>query len=89
MSPLVETYESIQATVTRFVEGEVVTDREDGHVGPTDPLFNGLLDSLDTLRLIVFLEETFGVQIADGELVPENFESVARIADYVRRKAQG
>jgi acyl carrier protein len=42
-----------------------------------------VIDSLDLLTLISKLEEEFGVEIPDEDLVPANFSSIRQIADYV------
>jgi acyl carrier protein len=47
---------------------------------------NGTLDSLGVLTLISFVEETYGIEVADDEVVPENFDSVRGLATYVRTK---
>ena len=36
----------------------------------------------------MFLEERFGIKVQDDELVPENLDSVGRIARFVERKRQ-
>ena len=82
------TVEDIQKTLLDFLEQELLVDREQEAITPTTNLLEGLLDSLGTLRLMVFLEETYGIQVADGDLVPENFESVERVAAYVGRQSQ-
>ena len=46
----------------------------------------GIMDSTGVLELILFVEETFAISVADDEILPENFDSVARIAAYVERK---
>jgi acyl carrier protein len=51
-----------------------------------DVLAMGLIDSLEIMNLITFLEQTFGISIHDGDLQPENFTSVATIATLVTRK---
>jgi acyl carrier protein len=38
------------------------------------------------LELVMFVEEKFGVQVDDEDIVPENFDSVERLARYVRQK---
>jgi acyl carrier protein len=81
-----ESVETIQDRLLRYLEGQVLFDRERTKVDPRDPLFDGLLDSLDTLRLVVYIEEQFHVHVEDGEMAPENFESVQRIAEFIRRK---
>lgn len=76
----------IESTLTEFIEREIAYDREQPHVEPTDPLLEGLVDSTDMLRLVLFIEERFGFRVDDGELVPENFESVRRLAEFVESK---
>lgn len=49
-------------------------------------LDRGIIDSTGVLELIMFLEEQFGVTIADEELLPENLDSVSRVAAFVERK---
>jgi acyl carrier protein len=47
----------------------------------------GIVDSTGVLEIIGFLERTFGVAVEDDEIVPENLDSVERIAAYVKRKS--
>jgi hypothetical protein len=35
---------------------------------------------------VLFLEEQFGIEVADNELVPANLDSIERIASFVARK---
>jgi acyl carrier protein len=35
------------------------------------------------LELVLFIEETYGIQVDDADLTPENFGTVNAIADYV------
>ena len=46
----------------------------------------GVVDSLGVLELVTFVEEEFSLQVADEEIVPDNFDSVNRLADYIGRK---
>ena len=46
----------------------------------------GVIDSTGVLELIMFLEEQFGVKVADEEMTPENLDSVDRIVAFVGRK---
>ncbi len=48
-------------------------------------LDRGIIDSTGVLEVVMFIEESFGVKVHDGDLLPENFDSVARIADFVTR----
>lgn len=46
----------------------------------------GLFDSMGFISMITFLEEKFGIQVKDTDLVDENFESVNAIHGYLTRK---
>jgi acyl carrier protein len=53
-------------------------------------LAKGILDSLEILKLMTFIEESFGVQVADADLVPENFETITALKRFIEgRRAQG
>jgi acyl carrier protein len=49
-------------------------------------LDEGIIDSTGVLEIISFLEQTFHIKIEDEELVPENLDSVMRLARFVERK---
>jgi acyl carrier protein len=52
-------------------------------------LESGIVDSLGILDLVAFLENDFQVHISDEELLPENFQTVEAIAQFVERKRNG
>lgn len=47
-------------------------------------LTSGLLDSIATLRLVMYLEQTFSISIEAQDLTAENFDTVDLILDFVR-----
>jgi acyl carrier protein len=49
-------------------------------------LESGVIDSLSLLRIVVFLEERFGITMGDADLLPENFVSVNAICAYLRTR---
>jgi acyl carrier protein len=55
-------------------------DREESLIGA------GVIDSTGVLEVIGFVEETYGVQIADEEVLPENLDSIAAIGRFVSGK---
>lgn len=52
-------------------------------------LEQGIIDSTGVLEVIAFLERTFGVRVEDSEMLPDNLDSVERIAAFVKRKTGG
>jgi acyl carrier protein len=51
-------------------------------------LDNGVIDSLGLMQIVQLLEDDCGVEIADGDIVPENFASLAAIENLVESKRQ-
>ena len=49
-------------------------------------LESGLIDSTGILEVIAFLEETYDVEIEDEEMIPENLDSVERVARFIASK---
>jgi len=49
-------------------------------------LERGIIDSVGVLNLVSFLEETYGINIDEDDLMPENFDSLSAISSYVNRK---
>ena len=61
---------------------------DERRIGPeTDFLENGILDSTGVLELIGFLEEKFGIQIEDDEVVPDNLNSLDKITRFIGKKS--
>jgi acyl carrier protein len=49
-------------------------------------LDRGIVDSTGMLDIILFIEETFDIKIEHREMLPENLDSIERIANFVTRK---
>lgn len=54
----------------------------------TPLLAENLMDSLDFLNLVAFLEERYGVRIDSDALTPENFETPNTIVALVQRSVE-
>jgi len=52
----------------------------------TSLLDQGIIDSTGVLEVIMFIESTFGMTVEDSEMLPENLDSIERIAAFVARK---
>ena len=49
-------------------------------------LEEGIVDSIGVLELVAFVDETFGVEVEDHEVTPDNFDSVNKLTAYVQSK---
>jgi len=79
--------------IAREIKDFVVTNFLFGQPGPdlaNDQSFleSGVIDSTGVLELVAFLEERWGISVADRELLPENLDSVQNVTGFVSRKLQ-
>ncbi len=80
----------METVINDYVSRELVQDRALLPLADdTSLLETGILDSLSLLRLVVFLEERFGIGVGDTDLLPDNFASVNAICAYVRAREPG
>ena len=49
-------------------------------------LESGVVDSLGVLELVAFVEDSFGIEVPDDDVIPANFDSVDNLAAYISRK---
>jgi acyl carrier protein len=49
-------------------------------------LEEGIVDSQGVMELLLFVEDTFGISVEDQEITPDNFDSVSRLAEFIRHK---
>ncbi len=80
----------METIINDFISRELVQDPSLLPLADDTSLIEtGILDSLSLLRLVVFLEERFGVTMGDTDLLPENFTSVTAICTYLRARDPG
>jgi acyl carrier protein len=48
---------------------------------------NDIIDSTGVLELVAFIEDEFGIAMADADIVPANLDSLARISAFIAAKA--
>ena len=78
---------SVTKDVGDFIETELSLGRGTGTLSPEDDLLaKGLVDSHGVMELVGFIEERYGITVADEDLTPENFQSLVRIEEFVDRK---
>ena len=49
-------------------------------------LREGIIDSLGVVELVEFVQSHFAVKVEQQEVRPDNFDSVSKLAAFVRRK---
>jgi acyl carrier protein len=78
---------SVENKIRNYIlENYLFTDNQAALKNGDSFLEKGVLDSTGILEVIYFLEDGFGIKVADEEMVPENLDSVDKIVAYVGRK---
>ena len=79
------TAEDIQDKIKGFLANEAGVDASS--LSTETRLFSSrLLNSLDILNIVSFLEETYDIKVGTWEISLERFDTLAGIADYVKTK---
>ena len=47
---------------------------------------DGVIDSIELMQMVEFLEKTYGITVDETEIVPSNFRSMETMAGFVKRK---
>ena len=77
----------LQTQVRDFILENYLFTNDASALGPDESLLDrGIVDSTGMLEIIMFIEDELGVTVEDEEMIPENLDSVNRIAAFVGRK---
>ena len=72
----------VQDRVMQFIKDTFLIDEV---ASDESFLASGILDSLGIMQLVAFVESELGIKVPEADLVPENFDSVARITAFIER----
>jgi len=77
----------ITEQVRSFIFENFLFDEDAGALKNDDSfLEKGIIDSTGVLELVGWLEDTYGIQVDDKEMIPDNLDSVEKIAVFVGKK---
>jgi acyl carrier protein len=74
--------------LTHYIQTEILHGRNVNLKEDEDLLSAGILDSLSILQLVAFVEERFGIQVADEDVIYDNFKSINALAGYLQQHGQ-
>lgn len=79
--------DEIRRVVSDYILTQFLPGEDPSELTESTPLITGgVLDSIATLKLVVFLEDRFGVLVEAHEAGVDNLDSVARIAALIASK---
>jgi len=78
---------SVQNDIIDYILQNFLFSDDRSLVNPDDSfLEKGLIDSTGIMELIFFINDKYGIEVQDEEMIPENLDSVNRIANFIERK---
>jgi acyl carrier protein len=76
----------IRSAIRNFIEENFLFQIGDQNLADDQSLLEaGVVDSTGVLELVAFLEDTFHLQIADKDIIPQNLDTVDSITAFVER----
>ena len=79
--------DEIKQALNHFILQEFLPGEDPSELTDTTPLITGgVLDSIATLKLVLFLEERYGVKFEAHEVDPEHMDTIADITTLVSSK---
>lgn len=77
----------IKDTVKNYLLENLLDAASTNELTDSTPLISGgILDSISTLQLVSFLEETFGIEFQPNDIDAKYLNTIALITDYVESR---
>jgi len=79
--------DAVSREIKDYLMREFLPGEDPGELTATTPLITGgILDSIATLKLVMFLEDKYGVTFEPYEVNRENLDTIARIVHLLISK---
>jgi len=73
--------------IRQFISENFFFDEANNTLGNDDSfLEKGIIDSTGILEVVSWIQDTFGFEVDDEELIPENLDSINRLAQFIKSK---
>lgn len=80
--------QNVEVMIRKYIAENILFSKK-GYPYPDDTSFleGGIVDSTNVLELVMFVEEKFGIKVDDQDIIPDNFDSISKLAAFVHSKA--
>lgn len=72
----------LKSELTGWIAADITLDPSVEITADTELLVSGLVDSLGVVQIVAWLEDRLGARIDPADVVLENFETAATIAEF-------
>jgi acyl carrier protein len=79
----------IEQELHRFIRENFLFGQDDVTLQNQDSFLDrGIIDSTGVLELVMFLQKTYHIEVADEDLIPANLDSIDNLVRYIDRKRE-
>ncbi len=76
---------NLESEIRRFIAENMLFNADGFNYGDSDSLLEaGIVDSMGVMELVAFVDKTFKITVPPEDISPDNFDSVSRLANYIR-----
>jgi acyl carrier protein len=73
--------------IRMFIVETFLFEAPDATLGDDESLLDsGIIDSTGVLELVAFIEDEFDIEVKDEELIPDNLDSISKLANFIEKK---
>lgn len=78
---------SLNKEIKLFVLKNYLFTEDESVLSDGDSLMQkGIIDSTGILELVNHIEDTYKLKVADDEMIPDNLDSISKIASFIERR---
>ena len=77
---------SIEDKIRNFILKNLYYTENAGLADDLSFLAEGIIDSMGSMELVAFVESEFKIKVEMSEVVVKNFDSIRKMAAFIRRK---
>lgn len=77
---------SLQQDIRGFIVENFLFGEEGGLEDDSSFIEQGIVDSTGIMQLVSYLQEQYRIAIEDEELIPDNLDSIKKVAAFIEEK---
>jgi acyl carrier protein len=78
---------NLESEIRKFITENMLFSADGFNYDDNDSLLEaGIVDSIGVMELVTFLDKTFKITVPPEDISPDNFDSINRLANYIRLK---
>lgn len=80
------TNDNLELSIKEFIAKNILfNDKGFPYSDEASFLSEGVIDSIGVMELVSFVSDRFKMEVDPQDITPANFDSVRRLADYIRK----